>query len=209
MQKINYDLEMQKILTITKPSVLLHACCAPCSSAVLERLSGQADLTIFFYNPNIIPETEYQYRLQELQRLVQEMPSAQGITVLEGNYEPDKFLAFAEVLASEPERGKRCQKCIALRLEETAKQADALGADYFATTLTLSPHKDALFINTAGFAIAEDSNAKWLPSDFKKKGGYQRSIQLSHEYCLYRQDFCGCPFSRKQREQQKQASPEA
>ena len=197
MQKLNYDLEMQEILAIKKSSVLLHACCAPCSSAVLERISSQADLTIYFYNPNIIPESEYNYRLQELKRLVQEMPSAQGIKILEGNYEPEKFLAFAEALANEPERGKRCQKCIALRLEETAKQADNLGADYFATTLTVSPHKDALFINTAGFAIAEDFHANWLPSDFKKKEGYKRSIILSHEYCLYRQDFCGCPFSKK------------
>ncbi|MBD5143419.1 MAG: epoxyqueuosine reductase QueH [Ruminococcus sp.] len=197
MQKLNYDSEMQKILAMTKPSVLLHACCAPCSSAVLERISSQADLTIYFYNPNIIPESEYNYRLQELKRLVQEMPSAQGIEILEGNYEPEKFLAFAEALANEPERGKRCQKCIALRLEETAKLADNLGADYFATTLTLSPHKDAFFINTAGFAIAENFHVNWLPSDFKKKEGYKRSILLSHEYCLYRQDFCGCPFSKK------------
>ncbi|MDE6707307.1 MAG: epoxyqueuosine reductase QueH [Oscillospiraceae bacterium] len=197
MQKLNYDLEMQEILAIKKSSVLLHACCAPCSSAVLERISSQADLTIYFYNPNIIPETEYNYRLQELKRLVREMPSAQGIEILEGNYEPEKFLAFAEALANEPERGKRCQKCIALRLEETAKLADNLGADYFATTLTLSPHKDAFFINTAGFAIAENFHVNWLPSDFKKKEGYKRSILLSHEYCLYRQDFCGCPFSKK------------
>lgn len=197
MQKLNYDLEMQEILAIKKSSVLLHACCAPCSSAVLERISSQADLTIYFYNPNIIPETEYNYRLQELKRLVREMPSAQGIEILEGNYEPEKFLAFAEALANEPERGKRCQKCIALRLEETAKLADNLGADYFATTLTLSPHKDTFFINTAGFAIAENFHVNWLPSDFKKKEGYKRSILLSHEYCLYRQDFCGCPFSKK------------
>ncbi|MDE5769916.1 MAG: epoxyqueuosine reductase QueH [Oscillospiraceae bacterium] len=196
-QKINYDLEMMKILDVGKPDVLLHVCCAPCSSAVLERISQQANLTLFFYNPNIIPEQEYHYRLQELQRLVQEMTCAEGITILEGDYHPEKFLEFAQELAEEPERGARCRKCIAMRLEETAKQANALGADYFATTLTLSPHKDAFFINTAGYAIAEQYAVNWMPSDFKKKNGYLRSIQLSKEYCLYRQDFCGCPFSRK------------
>lgn len=204
MQKRNYEAEMQEKLKQKKSSVLLHVCCAPCSSAVLERLAGQADILIYFYNPNIIPEAEYQYRLSELKRFVQAFPSAQGIEILEGEYEPERFLTFAEELADEPERGKRCQKCIAMRLEETAEKAVSLGTDYFATTLTLSPHKDAEYINSTGFAIAEEKSVAWLPSDFKKKEGYKRSIVLSHEYCLYRQDYCGCPFSRRQREEKKQ-----
>ena len=206
MQKPNYENHMQEILTHQekKPSVLLHACCAPCSSACLEKLAEKAEITLYFYNPNILPEQEYQYRLSELKRFVQEFPPAKGVQVIEGDYEPEKFLEFAKKMPDEPERGKRCQKCIAMRLQKTAEKALDLQADYFATTLTLSPHKDMLFINQEGFAIQETTGMKWLPSDFKKKGGYQRSIQLSHEYCLYRQDFCGCPFSKKQREQEKQ-----
>ncbi len=203
MQKPNYDLQMQEILAKEKPSVLLHACCAPCSSAVLERLDGQAEIIIYFYNPNILPESEYQHRLAELHRLTESLPLSQKIEIIEGIYDPERFLSFAEAMADEPERGKRCQKCIALRLRQTAEQARNMNIDYFASTLTLSPHKDAPFINTAGFAIAEEQGIQWLPSDFKKRNGYQRSIALSREYCLYRQDFCGCPFSKKNRELEK------
>ena len=178
--KRNYQLEMEQLLRETpQPHVLLHACCAPCSSACLERLSPDAQISLFFYNPNILPEAEYQYRLQELRRLVQEMPLPQTIPVLEGIYDPDTFLAFAKALAEEPERGIRCQNCIRLRLTAAAAAAKKAGADYFATTLTLSPHKDAVFINTCGEEIAKASGIRWLPTDFKKKGGYQRSIQLS------------------------------
>ena len=209
MPKPNYDLEMRNILDRERPAVLLHACCAPCSSACLERLDEKADISIFFYNPNIIPEEEYQYRLSELKRLTEEMPLSQRIEIIEGAYEPERFLSFAKDMADEPERGKRCQKCIAMRLEETAMKAQELQIEYFASTLTLSPHKDMLFINQAGFEIAEHHAVKWLPSDFKKKEGYKRSIELSHEYCLYRQDFCGCPFSRinKEREKEKKQTP--
>lgn len=198
MNKRNYHREMDDLLHAADnpPHVLLHACCAPCSSAVLERLAGQAALTIFFYNPNILPEEEYRFRLQELKRLLSEMPLPGSITLMEGAYEPERFLAFARALADEPERGERCRKCIHLRLEEAAKAAKQIGADYFATTLTVSPHKDAPFINEAGFAVAEVYGIPWLPSDFKKKEGYKRSIELSGVYCLYRQNFCGCPFSR-------------
>ncbi len=201
MQKRNYQREMETMLhaAAAPPHVVLHACCAPCSSAVLERLADHAEITLFFYNPNILPEKEYQYRLEELQRLLREMPLPGKIRLLEGVYEPERFLAFAKALAGEPERGERCRKCIALRLRETARTAKELGADYFATTLTVSPHKDVLFINDCGFAVAEESGIPWLPSDFKKKEGYKRSIQLSAEYDLYRQDFCGCPFSRVQK----------
>lgn len=203
MQKRNYDTEMQNVLKQHTPDVLLHVCCAPCCSAVLERLAEEVNLTLFFYNPNIIPESEYIYRLSELKRLLQEMQLSDKIQILEGDYEPEKFLAFAQEMADEPERGKRCQKCIGMRLEQTAAKAQALGLSYFTTTLTISPHKDAEFINTAGFAIAEDMSCQWLPSDFKKKAGYQRSVALSAIYSLYRQNFCGCPFSRRNAEEKK------
>lgn len=196
--KRNYQREMEELLNAAAhpPHVLLHACCAPCSSAVLERLAEQAEITIFFYNPNILPEEEYLYRLTELKRLLSEMPLPRTITLMEGAYEPERFLAFARELADEPERGERCRKCIRLRLEEAAKAARQVDADHFATTLTVSPHKDAAFINEAGFALAEIYGVPWLPSDFKKKEGYKRSITLSGIYCLYRQNFCGCPFSK-------------
>lgn len=197
MQKRNYELEMQEILSGKKPELLLHVCCAPCSSACLERLAGKAEIKLYFYNPNILPEEEYFHRLNELKRFVQEFPESSGIEIIEGEYEPEKFLSFAKELAEEPERGKRCQKCIALRLEKTAEQAEKLQAEYFATTLTVSPHKDCVYINETGFQIAENHQIHWLPSDFKKKNGYQRSIILSKEYHLYRQNFCGCPFSKK------------
>ena len=206
MMKVNYDLQMQEILnqhSEQKLKLLLHACCAPCSSACLERIAEKTEIKLYFYNPNILPEKEYQYRLSELKRFASEFPKASEIEVLEGDYEPEKFLAFAEELADAPERGKRCQKCIAMRLKKTAERALELKADYFATTLTLSPHKDVNFINEAGFEIAEASGVKWLPTDFKKKEGYKRSIELSREYCLYRQDYCGCPFSKRNRELEK------
>ena len=200
--KRNYQLEMEQILhaSETPAHILLHSCCAPCSSACLERLAPDAKITLFFYNPNIIPETEYRYRLEELHRLVTQMPLPDEVEIIEGKYEPERFLAFAKELADEPERGARCRKCIRLRLEEAAKAALQIGADRFSTTLTLSPHKDAVFINECGEELGGIYGMPWLPTDFKKKEGYKRSIQLSAEYCLYRQNFCGCPFSRREAE---------
>ena len=200
--KRNYQREMEELLhaSETPAHVLLHACCAPCSSACLERLAPDAGITLFFYNPNIIPETEYQYRLAELHRLVGEMPLPALVPVIEGDYDPERFLAFAREMADEPERGARCRKCIRMRLAEAAKAAKTAGADYFATTLTLSPHKDAVFINTCGEELAAEYGVAWLPTDFKKKEGYKRSIELSAAYGLYRQNFCGCPFSRRDKE---------
>lgn len=197
MQKRNYEKEMQEILKEKKPGILLHVCCAPCSSACLERLAERAEIKLYFYNPNIQPEEEYQYRLSELKRFVNEFPPAMGIEILEGEYEPERFQEFARRLADEPERGERCRKCIGMRLEKTAEKAIELKAEYYATTLTVSPHKDSEYINTAGYAIGEEKGIAWLPTDFKKREGYKRSIELSREYCLYRQDFCGCPYSRK------------
>ncbi len=195
----NYQLEMEQLLhaSATPAHVLLHSCCAPCSSACLERLAPDAGITLFFYNPNIIPEAEHDYRLDELRRLVNEMPLPQKPDIIEGDYEPERFLAFAREMADEPERGARCRECIRLRLEETAKTAKRIGADYFATTLTLSPHKDCVFINECGEELAAKYDIAWLPTDFKKKEGYKRSIELSKQYDLYRQNFCGCPFSRR------------
>ncbi len=200
MEKRNFQREMEQILQKADkpPHILLHACCAPCSSAVLERLAECAEITIFFCNPNILPEEEYRYRLEELKRLLREMPLPREITLLEGTYEPERFLSFARELADEPERGERCRQCIRLRLMEAANAAKQVGADYFTTTLTISPHKDAPFINACGYEIAEATGTVWLPSDFKKKEGYKRSIALSAQYGLYRQSFCGCPFSRNE-----------
>ncbi len=200
MEKRNFQREMEQILQKADkpPHILLHACCAPCSSAVLERLAEYAEITLFFCNPNILPEEEYRYRLEELKRLLREMPLPREITLLEGTYEPERFLSFAKDLANEPERGERCRQCIRLRLMEAANAAKQVGADYFTTTLTISPHKDAQFINACGYEIAETTGTVWLPSDFKKKEGYKRSIELSAEYGLYRQSFCGCPFSMNQ-----------
>lgn len=196
--KRNFQREMEELLHAadSPPHVLLHACCAPCSSAVLERLTNAADITLFFYNPNILPEEEYRFRLSELKRLLSEMQLSKHVALLEGIYEPERFLAFAQALKDEPERGERCRKCIRLRLEEAAKAAKRAGATFFTTTLTISPHKDAAFINETGFSLAESYGIPWLPSDFKKKEGYKRSIELSAVHCLYRQSFCGCPFSR-------------
>lgn len=199
--KRNFQREMDELLhaSETPAHVLLHACCAPCSSACLERLAAQARITLFFYNPNILPEEEYRFRLAELRRLLAEMPlPGEPVDIIEGAYEPERFLAFARELADLPERGERCRKCIRLRLEEAAKAAKAAGADYFATTLTLSPHKDAPYINEAGEAVAAETGIAYLPSDFKKLDGYKRSIELSAIYHLYRQNFCGCPFSRRE-----------
>lgn len=197
--KRNYQSEMEQLLhaSATPAHVLLHSCCAPCSSACLERLAPDAHIMLFFYNPNIIPEAEYHYRLDELHRLVHEMPLPETPDILAGQYDPERFLAFAHHMADEPERGTRCQMCIRLRLEEAAKAARRTGADFFATTLTLSPHKDAVFINACGEELAAKYGVAWLPTDFKKKEGYKRSIELSKRYDLYRQNFCGCPFSRR------------
>ncbi len=199
--KRNEQIEMEKCLAShPRMHILLHSCCAPCSSAVLERLCAIENvgrITIYFYNPNIIPENEYTYRLEELQRLLVEMPLAKDIVLLPGDYQPEEFLTLAKGLEHLPERGVRCQKCIHLRLSMAARKAQEIGADCFCTTLTVSPHKDSVFINTDGRAIAEELSILYLPSDFKKKEGYKRSIALSNEYELYRQAFCGCPFSKE------------
>lgn len=181
-----------------RPRLLLHACCAPCSSYVIEYLSKVFDITLYFYNPNISPESEYTYRFCELSRLVEDMPEAEGVKTVLEDYTPEDFLKISKGLEHLPEGDIRCKKCYRLRLEKTAEKAKADGFDYFTTTLSISPHKNADWLNEIGKELAEKYNTEYLFSDFKKKNGYKRSIELSAKYSLYRQDYCGCAFSKAQ-----------
>ena len=201
---MNYDLEMQKQLEKVEEGtkVLLHACCAPCSSAVLERLANTLEVTIIYYNPNITDEKEYQKRIEELKKLISLIHPKYPVHLIEGRYDPNEFWKMAKGLENEPERGARCYKCYKLRLEETAKVAEELGFPYFCTTLTLSPHKNALWLNEIGEALDKQYKPIYLYSDFKKKNGYIRSIELSKEYDLYRQDYCGCIYSKRDKEEE-------
>lgn len=210
----NYQKELDKITEdIIKgrnggkrvPLLFLHSCCAPCSSYVLEYLRKFFQITVFYYNPNITEDQEYRKRVAEQKRLIaaynEEVESmAYPISVLEGDYEPECFYEIASGLEQCPEGGERCFACYALRLRKTAEHARMGRYDYFATTLTISPLKNAAKLNEIGEQLAEEYGIPWLPSDFKKKNGYKRSIELSREYDLYRQDYCGCVYSRVQRE---------
>ena len=203
--KINYQKELEKEIRKWSelevcPTILLHSCCAPCSSYCLEYLSKSAKITAFYYNPNITDRAEYEHRVAELQRLIEEMfkkdSEVYKPNFLEGEYNPDAFYNIAKGLESEPECGRRCIKCYELRLRETAEEAVRGGYDYFTTTLTISPLKDAQILNRLGIKLGEEYVVKYLPSDFKKNGGYQRSIELSRDFNLYRQNFCGCEYSK-------------
>lgn len=207
-QKINYQKELDKILATIdktkKPSLLLHACCGPCSSYVLEYLSDFFDITIFYYNPNIFPPEEYSRRLDELKNFLPRFPPAveNKVKLIEAPYNPDEFYDAVDVahnpdLKTEPERGERCRRCYQFRLEKAFEYATENGFDYFTTTLSISPYKDAEKINTIGYTFVQVDKTKYLPADFKKKSGFLRSTQLSREYGLYRQDYCGCVFSMK------------
>ena len=198
--RINYQLEMEKVLRTldgTRPKLLLHACCAPCSSATLERLSAHFDLTILYYNPNIYPPEEYHRREAELERFVEQ--AGYHYPVVELPYDPQEFYSAVAGLENEPERGSRCTVCYRLRMRRAAQYAAEHGFDWFTTTLSISPHKDAKRINAIGQELEQEFGVKHLPSDFKKQNGYLRSLQLSEEYGLYRQDYCGCEFSAKAR----------
>ena len=200
MNRINYDRETDKIIADCKargikPKLLLHACCAPCASACVERLAPYFEVTLFFYNPNISSADEFQKRLCELERFVKEAPFASGIKIISPEYNHGEFLSAAAGLENAKEGGERCEKCFRLRLNKTAEQAGALGFEYFATTLTISPLKSAEKINLCGEA-AVVGNVIYLPTDLKKRERYKRSIELSSEYGLYRQSFCGCEFSQ-------------
>ena len=199
---MNYQLKLEEIIkeNLDKnyvPTLLLHSCCAPCSSYCLEYLSNFFKITIFYYNPNITDEIEYKKRVNEQKRLIRELPQKYEISFIEGNYNPDIFMNMAYGLENEPERGKRCYKCYKLRLNETALVAKENNFDYFATTLTLSPYKNSNWVNEIGEELQKEYSINYLYSDFKKKNGYKRSIELSKIYNLYRQDYCGCIFSQK------------
>lgn len=209
MMKRNYQKELDQILdTMDRPQKLfLHSCCAPCSSYVLEYLAQYFEITVFFYNPNISPESEYQYRVNEIQRLIRESKDnyKYPITFVEGDYQPEVFYQMAKGMEELPERGERCYHCYEQRMREAAIKAVEAGADYFTTTLSISPMKNAQWINEIGESLSQEFHIKHLPSDFKKRNGYKRSIELSKEYDLYRQDYCGCVYSKKERERQKSA----
>lgn len=196
--KTNYDLQFDNIVKglEVKKRLLLHACCAPCASSVLERVTPYFDVTIYFYNPNITDKDEYLHRYNELLRFVS-IVYGDKIKVIDGGFEPQPFIEAARGLEDEPERGLRCDKCFYLRLKKTAELAKVGLYDYYCTTLSVSPHKNAQLLNELGFKIEQKELVKWLPSDFKKKQGYVRSIELSKEYGLYRQNYCGCVFSQK------------
>ena len=202
MNAVNYDKLMQEELKGAQDKrLLLHSCCAPCSSHCLSELSPQIGVTVLYYNPNLDCAEEYEKRKREQIRFLRETGLAD---FLDCGYAPEDFLSAVCGLEEEKEGGARCAVCFRLRLERTAREAKARGFDYFATTLTVSPLKNAKLINTIGFAVAEEAGVKYLPSDFKKRGGYLHSVQLSEEYGLYRQDYCGCAFSKAEREKQKQ-----
>lgn len=225
----NYQKELDKITRDIisgrgVPTLFLHSCCAPCSSYVLEYLRQFFRITVFYYNPNITEEQEYRKRVDEQKRLIaaynkeaeqaepgagQEENKGYPIGIVEGDYEPECFYEIANGLEQCPEGGERCFACYALRLRETAKRARAGGYDYFTTTLTISPLKNAVKLNEIGEQLSKEYGTAWLPSDFKKKNGYKRSVELSKEYDLYRQDYCGCVYSRVQREMERKKEYDA
>lgn len=199
---MNYQKELDKIIKKLEeekrvPTLLLHSCCAPCSSYVLEYLSNYFSITVFYYNPNISPESEYTKRIWEQQMLIDKLPAKHPVTFVAGPYDSDRFYDMARGLEREKEGGERCFRCYELRLREAAEMAKKAEFDFFTTTLSISPLKNAQKLNEIGMRLAEEYGVAYLPSDFKKKNGYKRSVELSKEYGLYRQDYCGCVFSRE------------
>ncbi len=208
MEKKNYGLMLEAQLKKIEgegrlPRLLLHACCAPCSSYVLEYLSKYFDITLYFYNPNISPCEENDFRARELERLTREMPLCRVPKVIVAPYEPDVFLGAVKGMEELPEGGARCAICYRLRLEKTAEEAKNGGYDYFCTTLSISPYKRADWLNAIGGELEKKYGVRYLYSDFKKKNGYKRSCELSREHDLYRQDWCGCEFSKKEAEKER------
>ena len=209
----NYIKELERLIQKLQqegkvPRLLLHACCAPCSSAVLEYLSQYFAITLLYYNPNIAPLEEYQKREAELRRLVSQMKFTHPVALLPCQYDGQAFVQAARGLEGEPEGGKRCEACFRLRLRYAAQEAARLRFDYYTTTLSISPMKNAPLLNQLGEEIGREFGVAHLPSDFKKKDGYKRSVQLSKEYDLYRQDYCGCAFSKAQRQREKEEREE-
>lgn len=223
MKKVNYQKDLDELISTlngVKPKLLLHACCGPCSSYCLEYLSRYFEITVYYYNPNIYPPQEYTRRLEELKELYKTFPPAQEVKVVEAEYEPQQYFDAIGIkenpeLAKEGEKGERCRRCYRFRLERAYTYAKANGFDYFCTTLSISPFKDAVKINALGNELAGgegsvalegsvsqgDGSPGWLPSDFKKNGGFVRSLEISAEYGLYRQDYCGCVYSYESRQE--------
>ncbi len=203
---MNYQKELDQLISDLdhkRAKLLIHSCCAPCSSYVLEYLSQYFEITIYYYNPNIYPEEEYIRRVEEQQRLIHEMMLSSKVQFLQGEFIPDTFYQAVKGMEQEPEGGERCFVCYEMRLKESAILASKLGFDYFTTTLSISPHKNAVKLNEIGMKYAKEYGVAYLPSDFKKKNGYKRSIELSKDYNLYRQDYCGCVYSFQKRMQEK------
>jgi len=199
----NYQIELDKIIEkIEKeeriPTLLLHSCCAPCSSYVLEYLSRYFAITVFYYNPNIYPEDEYRKRVREQKMLISKMPLKNPVSFIEGAYNTEEFYTVTKGMEEDKEGGQRCLRCYKLRLRRTAELAIENSFDYFTTTLSISPLKNAAKLNEIGEKLAAEYQTVYLPSDFKKRNGYKRSTELSVEYGLYRQNFCGCIFSRRE-----------
>lgn len=208
MNKRNYQRELDRLIEGLEkeekvPTLFLHSCCAPCSSYVLEYLSKYFKITVFYYNPNIYPPEEYGKRVEEQKNLIAEMAPVHPISFQAGDYDSSCFYSAVKGLEKEPEGGKRCEACFRLRLTEAAGEAKKGGFDYFTTTLSISPLKNAEVLNTLGEEIGREYGVSYLFSDFKKKGGYQRSVELSKEYGLYRQDYCGCVYSMRKEEDER------
>lgn len=200
MKENYYKLCLEELSTIKEPkSILLHSCCAPCSSHVITFLSNYFNITILYYNPNISPKEEYLKRKQEQIRLLKSLPTKNKLDFLDCDYENDIYESKIAGLEHCPEGGNRCHVCFNLRLSKTAKLAKELHYDYFCSTLTVSPHKNSTIINQIGLQLANEYDVKWLPSDFKKDEGYKKSITLSKTYNLYRQDYCGCIYSKREK----------
>lgn len=198
--KRNFQRELDSVLknissAESKPVLLLHSCCGPCSSYVLEYLTQYFNIKLYFYNPNIHPEDEYKKRLDAQYKVIKSMQLENTVEIIEGAYNTEMFFSKVHGLESEPEGGERCRQCIKMRMEAAASEAKKLNADYFATTLTVSPHKNAIYINQMGEELEQSQQITYLLSDFKKKNGYKRSIELCRIHNIYRQDYCGCVFS--------------
>ena len=207
MNRINYQKELDKVIESLSqqekiPTLLLHSCCAPCSSYVLEYLSNYFGITVFYYNPNIYPDEEYEMRVREQQRFIRAFPAKHPIDFIEGAYDKERFYEMARGLEAVPEGGQRCFQCYELRLREAGELAKARDFDYFTTTLSISPMKNAEKLNEIGLRLAEELGVSYLCSDFKKRNGYKRSTELSREYGMYRQDYCGCVYSYHERHNQ-------
>lgn len=199
MNKINYQKLTDKVidgLGERTPKLLLHSCCAPCSSYTLEYLANYFEITVLYYNPNISPKEEFEKRFAEQKRLIESMPAKHKITLIKGEYNYEDFEKIARGYEDVPEGGERCFRCYRLRLSRAAELAREKGFDYFCTTLSISPLKNSQKINEIGYELEKEYGVAWLPSDFKKREGYKRSIELSREYNLYRQNFCGCIYSK-------------